>query len=431
MKTVLKRLAILPMALFSFALILALVIFNAVYLLILNNFKKKKRAFAEQNKEQLCFIFFTHVTWEHIWQRNQHTVYRLSLKYPCIYFEPMSIFDFFKHPIRYIKKRIVFYNSNLMIYHPVTMVYENLFFFINRLNDFVLSLSLKIRCRKAGFQNTILWFYFPQLEKLTEKLENKLIVYDIQDEHSGFIWSRMDIGQREKELLKKANLVFTGTLTLYRKKKAFVPHDNIFFFPCGVEYSFFAQARKGGLSLPEDVKNIPKPSIGYFGSIEERIDFELLEYIANQRPQLSIIMIGPYWRVKEKYLEIPNIYFLGRKEYKELPNYIQHFDICFMPFALNELTMHINPTKLLEYFAAGKPVISTAIPDVVELYNDYLYIIRSKEECVKYIDRILKGNYDFNLEEASELAKNNSWEKMVEAMVGHINRLLKEKSSEA
>ncbi|MCD6451557.1 MAG: methyltransferase domain-containing protein [Acidobacteria bacterium] len=403
----------------GFGITLLLVIFDAIKGFFF------PRVF-DNESDELSYLFFTHVPWEHIWQRNHHTVYRLSKKHRVIYFQPIPIFEFFRSPIHYLKRRIIFFNENLILYHPLIAVYENKVPFGRWLNERRILGALRNIARRFHFPKPVLWFYFPQLVRLADKFDKRLIVYDIQDEYAGFTWASPDISEREKELLRKADLVFTGTLALYRKKKPFVPHNEVYFFPCGAEFDHFAKAKEN-LPRPEDLTGIKSPILGYFGSIEERIDFELLEYIADKRRDINIVMVGPYWRVPESTLNKENIHFLGKKEYKDLPAYLRYFDIPIMPFALNELTLHINPTKLLEYFAAEKPVISTAIPDVVELYSDYLYIARDKKEFLSLVEKILDKGGDDRVKRALELAKRNSWEGMVAGMEGHIKRLIREK----
>jgi 2-polyprenyl-3-methyl-5-hydroxy-6-metoxy-1,4-benzoquinol methylase/glycosyltransferase involved in cell wall biosynthesis len=400
----------------SFGVVLALVIYDSLKGIF------RHRVFDEE-ADELPYLFFTHVPWEHIWQRNHHTVYRLSKKHRIIYLQPIPIFELFRNPIHYLKRRIIFFNDNLILYHPLVAVYENQLPGGRWLNERRILLAIKNTARRFHFPKPVIWFYFPQLVRLADKLDKRLIVYDIQDEHSGFTWAAPDISEREKRLLKKADLVFTGTLALYRKKKPFVPHNEVYFFPCGSEFDHFAKAREE-LPRPGDLSGIKGPILGYFGSIEERIDFALLEYIADKRKDIDIVMIGPYWRVPESTLERKNIHLLGKKDYNELPAYLHYFDIPIMPFALNELTLHINPTKLLEYFAAGKPVISTAIPDVVELYSDYLYIARNKEESLSLVNRLLEKGADDRAKRALELARKSSWEEMVAGMEDHIKRLI-------
>jgi len=191
----------------------------------------------------------------------------------------------------------------------------------------------------------VLWFYYPGYKDLAGLLDEDLILYDIQDEYAPFGWPIPDIESREIDLLRRADLAFTGTFALKEKKSDY--NSNIHFFSCGVDFKHFHKSAEGGLIFPQDLKGIPRPILGYFGSIDPRLDGPLIQYLANSRPGWSFVFLGPVhsWEILKPHFSSPNLLLLGTKEYGEFPNYLQTFDVCLMPFDLHRGTMDINPSK--------------------------------------------------------------------------------------
>ena len=213
----------------------------------------------------------------------------------------------------------------------------------------------------------LLWYYTPMALAFTAHLNATAVVYDCMDELSGFKGAPSSLKQREKELMRRAALVLTGGQSLYEAKRA--QHPNIHPFPSSVDVSHFAQARRTPAD-PQDQSGIPHPRLGFFGVIDERMDITLLDGVAAARPDWHIVMIGPVVKIAPESLpQRPNIHYLGPKDYDELPRYVAGWDVALMPFARNEATRFISPTKTLEYMAAGKPVVSTSIRDVVRPYG--------------------------------------------------------------
>jgi len=184
-----------------------------------------------------------------------------------------------------------------------------------------------------------------------------------------------------------------------------------------VEYEHFAQAQDANGPIPEDMKSIQKPIIGWFGVIDERVDYELIKQAAALRPDYSFVLVGPVVKVDPESLpKADNIHWLGGRDYKDLPNYCRAFDICMMCFAINEATEFINPTKALEYLATGKPVISTPVRDVLRQYSDLVDIVRTPGEFVEAIDRLIKDPNQARIDKGIEKAKESSWESTVSRM---------------
>ena len=188
------------------------------------------------------------------------------------------------------------------------------------------------------------------------------VVYDCMDELSAFRFAPPELVAREAELMEAADVVFTGGWSIWEAKRA--RHDNIHAFPSSVDAAHFAQAR-GALADPPEQARLPRPRLGYYGVIDERLDLGLIAAVAAARPDWQIVMVGPVAKIAPEDLpKAPNLHWLGQKSYDELPAYLSGWDVALMPFALNEATRFISPTKTPEYLAAGRPVVSTPVRDV-------------------------------------------------------------------
>ncbi len=395
------------------AIILFLIPFSLFIIIraLLLNLLTKRRKFKYKKGDLFDIICISHVDWIHVWQRNHHTMTRLAKRHKVIYCKSEVAHVVIKYPKILTSMKLQQFD-NVIWCKFLRLSGESRSEFIYRLNKFILKAELLWLMQKYDFRNIILWFYFPVQANLSGSMNELITVYDIQDNYSAFLWAPRNIDVFERSLLGSADVVFTGTYALYEKNKSF--SNNIHFFPCGVEFNHFRQ--KDNNKIPDDIKNINNPILGYIGFIDDRIDVELLEYMARVHKDWNLVMIGP---IDRKVFRIPNednIYFLDSKNYKLLPYYIQKWDVCLMPFAITELTKNINPTKTLEYFATGKPVVSTAIPDIIKYYSDILGVAYSKEEFVKLCEEALSHSQRFKIEEGIELARKNSWETMVENM---------------
>ncbi len=220
---------------------------------------------------------------------------------------------------------------------------------------------------QQSIREHLLWYYTPMAMPWTRHLNPVAIVYDCMDELSAFKGAPSALKYREAELFARADLVFTGGQSLYEAKRG--QHPNMYAFPSSIDAPHFAQARSV-TNEPADQTNIPHPRLGFFGVIDERLDTKLLDGVAAARPDWQLVIIGPV--VKIDPADLPrrdNIHYLGGKQYKELPSYLAGWDVAMLPFARNESTRFISPTKTPEYLAAGRPVVSTSIHDVVRPYG--------------------------------------------------------------
>ncbi len=303
-------------------------------------------------------IVFSHLRWDFVFQRPQHLISRFAKKRRVFFIEEPQ-FHKSESDVRYLQ-----YHRENGIQVIVPLLPEALGpdEQTESLRDIVNQVI-----EDENIQDMTCWYYTPMAWPFTNHLDPAAIVFDCMDELSAFKNPPPDLLQWESELLKHADVVFTGGMSLYEAKRH--RHTNIYPFPSSIDHDHFKSARSE--TEPLDQKSIPHPRLGFFGVIDERMDVELLRQISELRPKWSFVLIGPIAKIDPKSLpKNPNIYYLGKKEYSELPKYLSGWDAAFMPFAKNESTRYISPTKTPEFLAAGRPVVSTSIQDVVRPYGD-------------------------------------------------------------
>ena len=227
---------------------------------------------------------------------------------------------------------------------------------------------LRAFLEEAGAVHPVLWVYTPMMLPLADGIRASAIVYDCMDELSAFALAPPELAERERSLLDRADLVFTGGQSLYEAKRT--KHPRVHAFPSSVDVAHFAKAC-GAQPEPTDQAMLPQPRLGYCGVIDERMDFDLIRGIARHRPEWQIVMVGPTVKVSPEQLpSAANIHYLGMKPYEALPAYLAGWDVAMLPFARNDATRFISPTKTPEYLAAGRPVVSTSVRDVVRPYGE-------------------------------------------------------------
>jgi UDP-galactopyranose mutase len=261
-----------------------------------------------------------------------------------------------------------------------------------------------------AIENPVVWFYTPMALPLAERLTPRACIYDCMDELSAFKNAPKELLAREAELLNLADVVYTGGQALFEAKKHL--HRNIHAFPSSVDCAHFGQARLPQPD-PEDQAPIPGPRLGFFGVIDERMDLELLEAVARQRPDWQLVLLGPVCKVDQADLpRLPNIHYLGSKAYADLPKYVAGWDVALLPFAKNESTRFISPTKTPEYLAAGKPVVSTSIRDVVRPYSflDLARIADTADAFVAACEAALEEPNEKLLRRADPYLAKLSWD---------------------
>jgi glycosyltransferase involved in cell wall biosynthesis len=360
-----------------------------------------------QNIDLVCF---SHLRWGFVFQRPNHLLSRFS-KHQRVFFIEEPIFHDGED-----KLQIENYNENLFVITPHIkggLAEDEVH---NRQRKFINKLFTNMNIDKY-----FSWYYTPMALPFTDHLSPDVVVYDCMDELSAFKFAPPQLAFLEKELLKKADVVFTGGQSIYEAKKD--THHNIFAFPSSIDKHHFGKARKIKQD-PEDQKHIPHPRFGFFGVIDERFDIELIDAVAKAKPEWQFILLGPVVKIDPESLpKYSNVHYLGGKKYEELPDYLAGWDIAMVAFAMNESTKFISPTKTPEYLAAGKPVISTPIRDVVRPYGDnkLVHIVSTPNEFIKAAEKELgKKRKASWLKKVDDFLLYNSWDRTWGQMVRHI-----------
>jgi UDP-galactopyranose mutase len=275
----------------------------------------------------------------------------------------------------------------------------------------------------------VLWYYTPMAVPFSAHLPAAAVVYDCMDELSAFKGAPPTLRTLERELFRRADMVFTGGYSLFEAKRR--QHRAAYAFPSSVDVAHFAQAREA-CRAPTDQQVIASPRAGFYGVIDERMDLDFLAAVADARPDLQIVMVGPVVKIDPAVLpRRSNIHWLGSKTYNELPAYLAGWDIALMPFAINEATRFISPTKTPEYLAAGRPVVSTPIADVIRTYGglDAVKIASTPAEFVAAIDACLAMPRGSWWDSADHLLSTMSWDATVERMQELIAETLEQRAN--
>jgi glycosyltransferase involved in cell wall biosynthesis len=361
----------------------------------------------------VALIVHSHLRWDFVWQRPQQLLSRLARTNPVLFIEEPILTDDTNR-------------ASLDLSEPSPNVIRA----VPRLprtaavDPDVAANMVRGLVREARnappladrLGRVIQWFYTPMpCVEMLGAFGEEGVVYDCMDELSQFRFAPTDLAQRERLLLDHADVVFVGGRALFESKSRF--HDNVHFFGCGVDADHFGRARLPETEIARDVAGLSSPKVGYIGVIDERVDYELIRAMAVARPDWNIVMVGPVVKVDPAELPTrPNIHWLGQRDYADLPRYIKAFDVCLMPFALNEATQFINPTKTLEYLATGKPVVSTAIGDVVRGFSAVVDIAPSTHAFVAAVARAIAAPDPKRQHAGLELASASSWDTIVTRM---------------
>jgi glycosyltransferase involved in cell wall biosynthesis len=358
-------------------------------------------------------IVQSHLRWDFVWQRPQQLMSRFARRAPVLFVEePLHLDD------------VAGADLDISSPHPnVTRVVPRLGAdlrgdydrSVRAVRDAVIAEMAPGGRLAETFSNAIQWFWTPMPAPAMLGAFNETgVVYDCMDELSQFRHAPRELVDRERLLLANADIVFTGGYKLFTSKSEH--HDNVHFFGCGVDVAHFGAARDENTPLPHDSR-FERPVAGYFGVIDERLDYDLIRALAERNPDIHVVMVGPTAKVDPSELPTAaNIHWLGQRKYDELPGYVKSFDVCLMPFALNEATEFINPTKTLEYMAAGKPIVSTAVPDVVRNFTPVVTVARSHGEFLSGVRNAIDVPDGEMIAKGLEMAAGSSWENIVSQM---------------
>lgn len=386
------------------------------------------------------FICISSADWDNpYWTNQQHIMSRLARHNKVLYIESLGLRrpvlqrKDFKRIIRRLRRFVqgpIKINDKLYTYSPFLLPFYK-FRVIRRLNHLILTMVLKKLIKKLELDKPIIWSYVPNAVYLKDKLGSKLVVYHCVDEIAAnpLIPGKVVL-EMEKKLLAEADLVFTTSRELYQSKKR--QAKNIYYLPNVADVEPILKINTPAVEVPADVAGLPRPRLGFIGAISGyKLDFELLRQMACSHPEWSIVMIGTLGEGEKSVQiatlrELPNLHFLGGRPYNLLANYLKSFDVCLLPCCLNEYTRNMFPLKFFEYLAAGKPVVSTALPSLAE-FKEYFYWAESTPDFIAKIGEALKENATCQSVRI-DLAKKYSWTVRMEEISKLIEGKIFEKS---
>ena len=372
--------------------------------------------------EAYSIVVHSHLKWDWVWQRPQQFLSRLSDKHRVLFVEAPDVYDG-AHVTRVDLREVTdFPNINvLQIKIPAKRRSDTTWIDQERRRVVQSLLSGPLG---QSFTSIVQWFYDPMaVTAFAGQLDEQLIVYDCMDELSLFRGAPPELVRRERELLALADVVFAGGPKIWSAKRELNP--NCFCYGCGVDAKHFGEACDPQLRVPHDMADLPRPVFGYIGVVDERIDYELLARLADST-QGSVVMVGPWTKVDPaSFPRRDNFHWLGSRDYSELPGYAKGFDVCIMPFAMNEATRFINPTKALEYMATGRPIVSTPVEDVVAQFSDVITIANDATTFANACERAAVQPDSRQIESGLALAQQNSWESIVARLEQHIEEALR------
>ena len=371
------------------------------------------------DSEPATLICFSHLRWNFVFQRPQHLMSRFAGEMNVIFWEEPV--DIAPGETAFLQVREAEESKNVLVVVPHLP---------NDIPEDARNATLKrlLDAHLASHHGPVIaWYYTPMMLPFSRHLTPAVTVFDAMDELSKFKFAPAKLLDLEQELIERADIVFTGGSSLYEAKKD--RHSNIHCFPSSVDRVHFLKARARQFD-PADQEELPKPRLGFYGVIDERFDTELLARIAEMRPDWSFVMVGPVVKISEDDLpKRPNIHYLGGKTYAQLPAYLSGWNVALMPFAMNESTQFISPTKTPEYLAGGKPVVSTPIKDVVRHYGalEGVKIASDADGFIAACEDAIELSNDPEsgwLAEADLMLSASSWDTTQARMAGFVADIL-------
>ncbi|SNC75522.1 Glycosyl transferases group 1 [Hymenobacter gelipurpurascens] len=360
-------------------------------------------------------VCFAHLHWDFVWQRPQHLLSRFAQQGRVFYVEEAFYHaDDLIEPHMEVKER---HNGVkvLVVHLPDRLRHQE------KESEQIQEAVLSDFFQENNINQYIFWYYTPMALGKSRSFTPQLTVYDCMDELAAFKFAPPMLREREQELFGKADLVFTGGHTLYEAKSQ--QHADAHPFPSSIDKDHFGQARQE-MPEPADQAGIAYPRVGFFGVVDERLDIELLRQLADAHPEWQFVIIGPVVKIDPAILpRQQNVHYLGSKDYQELPAYLRGWDVATLLFADNESTKFISPTKTPEYLAAGRPVVSTPIRDVVRPYGELnlVQIAATADEFGQAIGKALTQTQDADWRQRTDdylatISWDLTWEQMVALM---------------
>jgi len=424
--------------------------------------------------ENFPLVVHCHLCWDWVWQRPQQFLSRLSARHKILFVETVGPDPHLAAPYARIRSADGFPNITILRLQFPTWQWDD-GDFVDRERRRLVQLALKHDLVAGQFEHLVQWFYDPMaVTAFAGQMNEIATVYDCMDELSKFKGAPPAIIEREQQLLALADVVFTGGRKMFEAKSRF--NRNCHFYGCGVDVAHFGKAREEATWVPEDLQAIRRGDLGsgagvpachrpadvssaeptgtagedacgtlaaedgcpttrkvlgYFGVVDERMDYDLVAKLADANPDWSVVIIGPALKVDPaQFPQRTNLHWLGGRDYKDLPAYCKGFDVCLMPFAINEHTEFINPTKSLEYMATGRDIISSAVPDVISNFGSVVKVAHSHDEFIELCRRAVEQPDEQAIARGLKLASENSWESIVNKLEQHIRDVLVRNSNE-
>jgi protoporphyrinogen oxidase/glycosyltransferase involved in cell wall biosynthesis len=362
-------------------------------------------------------VVFSHLRWNFVFQRPQHLLTRLARRYRIYFFEepvPGAATEYLEvreaaNGVRVCRPHSTHLNPG---FHDEQIP--------------TLKKLLGEWLQREQLRGYAVWFYSPMALPLMTELQPLVVVYDCMDELAAFRNAPKQLVQRENALLKLADLVFTGGPSLYRAKRD--RHPQVHCFPSSVDAAHFQQALQHCNDHPLQ-RSLAQPRLGYYGVIDERIDLELLAAVADATPHWQVCVVGPHVKIDPSSLpQRQNIHYFGQQPYEELPRFVAGWDVCLQPFAINEATRYISPTKTLEYMAARRPIVSTPVTDVAEPYGNCVDIAEDAPAFIAACERVLRAStreLGARFELMDQVLARTSWNDTADAMAALLEQAVK------
>lgn len=385
-----------------------------------------------KNQDIICL---SSVDWEPIWTRKQQVLSRLDVSNRILYIEPPgTLISPFKDPSFWRKwcpwgRWAGRPQPNVYVFQPpFVLPFGNVSPLIGRLNQYWLSLWIRGAQKKLGMEHPILWTYLPGTAVIARLVNHKLLVYDCVDEHGAYkgLVNHRAVWELERDLLNLADITFVTAPGLYERRKEYA--RRIYYLPNAADVAHFAKACDPQTRVPEEIERLSRPRLCFVGVIQEWVDTGLLAHLASQRPDWTLLMIGPVAPgVNLHGLDrMPNVVFTGRKLKEVLPNYLKGCDVCLNPFRASALTENVSPLKFYEYLASGRPVVSTDMPAVRE-FSDVVAVAQDPPGFVRAVEEALAGENPERQKKRLARAKEHSWEARVSFIEEKIALALREK----
>jgi glycosyltransferase involved in cell wall biosynthesis len=312
-------------------------------------------------------------------------------------------------------------SPNLHFYTPL-LIPVNPIGAVRSFNRHTLVSGIRRQLRERGLESPILFVSLPLGAEVANQIGEQLLIYYVADQHAAMpgVYSRY-IEDLERELLSAADLIFVTSRGLLHEKHGRKGPGVL--LPHGVDFEHFHAAAASPGPMPEELRHLPQPLLGFYGLLAPWVDAGLLKQVARAFPQASVVLIGPVWIDFPMPSDVPNLHWLGPRSYQELPRYATHFDVGLIPFTRDRLTACVNPLKLLEYLALGLPVVSTALPDLGS-YGDLVFQARAPDDFVDQVRLALQSRTPESRHRRFDFAAGESWEARVNTIEQHIDRAI-------